>query len=220
MIKYHPNAELLDQFVSGELPASLSAAISIHLDHCPHCQAKVDELTDEAAKQCFGIKPQIEPAFSEMGDFAQMLAAITDDETQDEPAPVASLQIEVKDQLFNLPKQLNNMNISNFSGFGKISRAKIELGEGETHSHLLYMAPKGEVPKHTHNGFELTLLLEGDFHDDFDTYHPGDFIMLDGKHLHQPRSENGCLCMTVVSDALQFTEGLSRLLNPVGKYIY
>jgi putative transcriptional regulator len=112
------------------------------------------------------------------------------------------------------------MNIGKFSGFGKISRAKIELGEGDVHSHLLYMAPNGEVPKHTHQGFELTLLLEGDFHDDFDSYKPGDFIMLNGEHHHQPKSDNGCLCLTVVSDALQFTEGLSRLLNPVGRYIY
>ena len=53
MIKHHPNLKLLQSFSAGELPASLSAAISIHVDMCPVCQEKVTELTEQFAENCF-----------------------------------------------------------------------------------------------------------------------------------------------------------------------
>jgi putative transcriptional regulator len=52
------------------------------------------------------------------------------------------------------------------------------------------------------------------------TYHEGDFIWLDGKHTHNPITKEGCLCLTVASDSLHFTQGLTKILNPIGKFIY
>ncbi|MGO3300382.1 MAG: ChrR family anti-sigma-E factor, partial [Pseudoalteromonas sp.] len=42
----------------------------------------------------------------------------------------------------------------------------------------------------------------------------------DGTHQHSPQTKNGCLCFTVVSSALHFNKGLSKLLNPIGNLIY
>ncbi|MFQ3312714.1 MAG: putative transcriptional regulator, partial [Colwellia sp.] len=33
-------------------------------------------------------------------------------------------------------------------------------------------------------------------------------------------STNGCLCFTVANDALHFTQGINKLLNPIGSFIY
>jgi putative transcriptional regulator len=85
---------------------------------------------------------------------------------------------------------------------------------------LLHIQPGGSVPEHTHNGFELTVLIAGDFSDDQGEYVPGDFIMLDKKHQHHPVSEKGCLCFTVANDSLHFTQGINKLLNPIGTFIY
>jgi putative transcriptional regulator len=76
------------------------------------------------------------------------------------------------------------------------------------------------VPEHTHKGFELTLLLDGEFEDEMGKYVKGDFICLDSAHKHSPQTTQGCLCLTVVNDALQFTKGMSKLLNPFGNLIY
>ena len=103
---------------------------------------------------------------------------------------------------------------------GKINRAPLILGEGEVHTHLLRIDPGGVVPEHTHKGFELTLLLEGEFEDELGTYVKGDFICLDSTHKHSPKTQKGCLCLTVVNDALHFTKGMSKLLNPIGSLIY
>jgi putative transcriptional regulator len=64
------------------------------------------------------------------------------------------------------------------------------------------------------------LLLDGEFSDDQGDYVPGDFIMLDAENTHQPISEKGCLCFTVANDSLHFTQGINRLLNPIGTFIY
>ena len=76
------------------------------------------------------------------------------------------------------------------------------------------------MPEHTHKGFELTLLLDGSFSDDKGEYVKGDFIMLDASIKHNPISQDGCLCYTVANDALHFTQGINKLLNPIGNFIY
>jgi len=222
MIKFHPTDELLTQYVDGQLPASLAAAIAIHTEMCPHCSKAIAAKTQTQAADIFscGENQLNEDHFDISFDSLDMLDNITSDDSLVEPSDAAQLSIEVKNQQFKLPRALNSMEINKFSGIGKISRAKVELGEGQVHTHLLYMAPNGEVPQHTHKGFELTLLLDGTFKDDMGEYTPGDFILLDGEHQHSPMSEQGCLCLTVVSDALHFTQGISKLLNPLGKLIY
>lgn len=237
MIKHHPSDEMLFQYTAGQLPSSLSAAIAIHVEMCPHCQQIVQKQTQQQASEAFDQEDiaQVD-LFQE--DLAQqdlesvginhldefnidaMIDSITADESIAQTFSSANLEIKVKDHSFTLPRALSQLNIGNFGGLGKISRAKIELGEGQLHSHLLYMAPKGEVPMHTHKGFELTLVLDGEFEDDMGRYQAGDFVFLDKNHQHNPVTKQGCLCMTVVSDALYFTEGISKLLNPLGKFIY
>jgi putative transcriptional regulator len=64
------------------------------------------------------------------------------------------------------------------------------------------------------------LLLQGSFEDEMGTYHAGDFIWLNGKHIHQPVTKTGCVCLTVSSDAIRFVKGVSQLLNPIGQFIY
>ena len=128
--------------------------------------------------------------------------------------------IEFKGMNYTLPKALVNMEFGHNSQIGKLTRSRIQLNEGDIHTSLLHIQPGGGVPKHTHKGFELTVLLAGSFHDESGQYVKGDFIMLDGSHQHHPISAKGCLCYTVANDALHFTQGLNKLLNPIGSFIY
>jgi len=49
-------------------------------------------------------------------------------------------------------------------------------------------------------------------------YRPADFVVRTAKDLHQPASEEGCLCFAVLDSPLTFTKGLARLLNPFIRY--
>lgn len=248
MIKHHPKDELLNVFVDGELPASLSAAIAIHAEMCPACQKKIAKLTESQAKDVFEnttfelankdsesfevshlhkfiINDAAEQDEIAEIDFDDMLDAIVADDSIDMSPLTAQQQsydktISIGDITYTLPRAIRNINLGRFTKLGKLSRARFELNEGEIHTSLLHIQPGGGVPEHTHKGYELTLLLSGEFSDEMGEYVPGDFIMLDAKNTHQPITAKGCLCFTVANDSLHFTQGINRLLNPIGSFIY
>jgi len=228
MIKHHPKFELLQNFVNGDLPASLSAGIAIHADMCPQCQEKISQLTEQVAEVSFEqnflhkfvVDDEDMAEIAEL-DFDSIIDEITASDdiesvkiNNDEPS------IEFKGSQYILPKAIRNIELGKTAQIGKLSRARLQLDEGEIHTSLLHIDPGGSVPEHTHNGFELTLLLAGSFTDEQGEYVAGDFIMLDKRHQHHPVSEHGCLCYTVANDSLHFTQGINKLLNPIGSFIY
>ncbi|RRS07843.1 transcriptional regulator [Pseudoalteromonas sp. J010] len=216
MIKHHPNESLLEQFVEGSLPASISVAIAAHVELCPCCQKKTQALEEAKASQQFSDAAPL----ALDADMIQLMEsiALTDDvdEVHDYIQPTFSYQ----GRDVQLPRAIANIDRTKFSGVGKVSRARLLLEDGELRSSLLEIEAEGEIPEHTHTGFEITLLLDGDFSDESGEYVPGDFIWQDGQHNHSPRTKSGCLCFTVVSSALHFNKGLSKLLNPIGNLIY
>lgn len=228
MIKHHPKFELLQNFVNGDLPASLSAGIAIHADMCKDCQKVIAQLTEEVAEMSFEQAHLDKFIINEESDLDSISAidfdAMIDNITEsDDIAPAASTEqatVTFNGKNYVLPNAIKNVELGKTANIGKLSRARLQLNEGEIHSSLLDIQPGGSVPQHTHNGFELTVLLEGSFSDERGEYVKGDFIMLDGKHTHQPISENGCLCYTVANDSLHFTQGINKLLNPIGSLIY
>jgi putative transcriptional regulator len=98
-----------------------------------------------------------------------------------------------------------------------ISSALLKLDD-QTQCEFLYIKPGARVPLHRHQGNEFTLVLDGSFHDSAGEYQPADFLARNGDHQHQPASEEGCLCFSVLDSPLKFTSGLARLFNPLNKY--
>lgn len=232
MIKHHPSLGLLAGFVAGDLPASVAIGVSIHCQMCEQCRNKVDELTlrlaeqefdslnFEVAEESFQSDDVINKESSLPMEFGNMIDAITSDDEISEQSVARSSVIRIKDKNYELPKALNNVRMNSWLNLGKLSRSSLNLDEGPLHSHLLHIDAGGEVPTHTHKGFEITLLLDGSFEDEMGTYVAGDFIELNGEHNHKPRTKDGCLCYTVADDALQFTEGFHKLFNPIGSLLY
>ncbi|EWH09398.1 anti-ECF sigma factor ChrR [Catenovulum agarivorans DS-2] len=224
MIKHHPKHELLTAFVAGELPAALNIAISAHVEMCEQCQHALAALTEAKAEEVFSVEDfsVFESLNSDLADELDelMIANITSQkgEYTDELVDVRSVDYAGKQVV--LPRALNSVDWAKFQGVGKLSRARLDLDEGSVRSYLLQIAAGGSVPMHTHKGYEVTVLLDGTFEDEMCTYNKGDFIWLDESFTHSPVSNNGCLCLTVADDAPVFTEGLSKLLNPIGRFIY
>lgn len=220
MINYHPTNELLMQYVKGDLPASISIAIAIHCQYCDECQQQVEMLTQENAVASFEFSSDDLHGDLAFEGMEEMLFAITSDDEISEQVLSKESVISVKGNKYTLPRALNNVGMSNWRSLGKLSRSSLNLEEGAVHSHLLHIEAGGEVPCHTHKGYEITLLLDGSFEDEMGRYSKGDFIMLDGQHNHQPKTKEGCLCYTVADDALHFTQGIHKLFNPIGGLIY
>ncbi|WP_105169585.1 ChrR family anti-sigma-E factor [Pseudoalteromonas sp. T1lg23B] len=216
MIKYHPTEELLTQFSQGALPATLSIAVSAHIELCDCCRSKVESLESANADTLFTtLEDDIE-----QDDFSSLFAQITSSDDIDIPKAYVPKTLEYQNRTVALPRAIANMKRGNFVQLGKLSRSRLQLDDGELRASLLQIGAGGEIPHHTHTGFELTLLLDGEFSDERGSYVPGDFIWLDGRHHHSPATQSGCLCFTVVNSALHFNKGLSKLLNPIGNLIY
>jgi putative transcriptional regulator len=226
MIKHHPSDSLLSQYCSASLSASLSLAVSIHVDMCPVCQAAVAKIEAANAQHVFNDQlSDSRASHADDGHFSDefdsnLFAQITADSSIDEAYEVAPVTIEVDHKDYQLPRALTRISHSKFTQVGKIARSRIALDDGALRSSLLHIGAGGEIPEHTHTGFEVTLLLDGEFSDEQGSYVPGDFIWQDGQHLHTPATKEGCLCFTVVSSALHFNKGFSKLLNPIGNLIY
>ncbi|OCH70295.1 ChrR family anti-sigma-E factor [Vibrio splendidus] len=236
MIKHHPNAAILKDFVDGTLADSVSLIVSSHVELCEHCQQQVSMLTAQAADSVFESDTSAfenDTSGLQLSD-CEMDALLSDDEEFDfdaidqitadssqaiEVTPEVQ-QVTVADTTFTIPRALNSVARKDWMNLGKISRARLDFDDEAHHTSLLHIDKDGQVPCHTHKGFEITLLLEGSFEDEMGVYNKGDFIWLDGDHTHQPATKEGCVCLTVSSDALYFTKGVSQLFNPLGKYIY
>ena len=239
MINHHPSPEWLQAFVAGELEPALAMVISSHVELCPQCKAHCAALEQQLAQHCWFddetslALPSTSEALLTQHDeqsgifggadddgFAAMMAKIT--ELPEEPAvaepPLA--QVTIKQQQYQLPRALRHVAVDDWLTLGKVARARVPVCGETLRSALIHIEAGGVVPQHTHKGFEITLLLDGSFVDDDGEYQAGDFIYRDASHQHQPRSEQGCLCLTVVSDSLQFTQGLSKLFNPVSHLLY
>ena len=247
MIKHHPTSSVLMHFVAGELPASVAVIVASHVELCDKCRAEVQLLTEQAAAKAFddpfmgealpGLQsdtPIEDDTFFKAFDFdAATVSHITDIDTAnmidaitEQPAQVNSAlahtvnEIEVSGMRIKLPRAIKSIALREWQGLGKLSRARLALEDQELRASLLHIDKGGSVPCHTHKGFEITLLLQGSFEDEMGTYSAGDFMWLDGKHTHQPVTKEGCVCLTVSSDAIHFTQGMSQLLNPIGRFIY
>lgn len=129
-------------------------------------------------------------------------------------------KVTIKGKEYTLPRAFRQQINADWQGIGKVSRLRINTGEEQARASLLHIEPHGEIPEHTHKGSELTLLLAGEFSDEYSQYKPGDFMLLDGQHQHSPRTQEGCLCFTIVDAPLYFTKGISKLLNPIGELLY
>lgn len=80
---------------------------------------------------------------------------------------------------------------------------------------LLRLAAHQSTPPHRHKGIEITLVLDGDFHDQTGHYATGDMIVIDDPDFeHAPMAgAQGCLCLTLTEAPLRFQATTIRILN-------
>ncbi|MEM7423759.1 MAG: ChrR family anti-sigma-E factor [Pseudomonadota bacterium] len=92
-------------------------------------------------------------------------------------------------------------------------------GFGDQKVQILKARPGAAVPQHTHNGTELTLVLQGVLEDNGVEYREGDVAINDEDDDHRPRilGTEMCYCLIVQQGDLHFTGKFSRILNYLGE---
>jgi putative transcriptional regulator len=100
-----------------------------------------------------------------------------------------------------------------------VEMAELGVGDAE-HTRLLRIAPGTAIPRHTHGGSEVTLILDGGYRDCGENYARGDVQVADPSVDHAPvADEDGpCLCLAVTDARLRLTGPVGRLINPFVKF--
>ncbi|GAD81029.1 ChrR family anti-sigma-E factor [Vibrio ezurae] len=221
-MKHHPSNELLQAYASGSIDACNGVTVAAHLEMCPHCRSKVQEY-EAVASQSF--TEQIPEVDLEAAAMEAMFNDIVSLDKKPSVNPVRqAVNIEVNGKQFILPHSLRNLSqrLGEWKSYaGKVYTAQLDIGEQQRLS-LLYISGGVQVPQHTHKGVETTLVLHGQFHDEAGLYNKGDYTVADASVKHAPCTEEGqdCLCLTLLSDTMVFTQGAARLFNRFGRGMY
>ncbi|MGU5654931.1 ChrR family anti-sigma-E factor [Aeromonas allosaccharophila] len=227
MIKAHPTDPMLRAFAADELPLPLAVGLSAHCELCPDCAARLKTFEDELAQQYLASAAEPELASREEvaldvgfdAMLADILAQPLSEPTHDQPRAQPG-ELEVAGHAYRLPRVLARYRSPKWRHIGAIRQQSLPLDEMGARASLLHIEAGGRIPEHTHQGYELTLLLAGTIEDGDTLYKAGDFIWRDASHSHSPHTPDGCLCYTVQDAPVQFTKGLSRLLNGISQHLY
>jgi putative transcriptional regulator len=94
--------------------------------------------------------------------------------------------------------------------------SRLRTGDRDNEFALYHIKAGGSIPRHTHRGTELTLVLEGSFSDEEGVYQEGDFLIRDAEHVHTPTAARtgDCICVGVLDAPIRFTQWNYRPLNP------
>ena len=210
MTTHRPPDEILVDYASGTTSPGVSLLVASHLTHAPESRARVREF-----ERLGGILLS-EEAPAEMAPNAldEVLGRLDDPEV----SPTTRLQAGP------LPQPLVDRIGLNFDQIGWKTRlpgvAIYDLDGFEDEKVMLLRAkPGAKVPQHTHEGSELTLVLQGCLHDGGVDYSRGDVAVNDEDDDHRPYATGDeiCYCLIVQQGDLRFTGTFSRILNYLGE---
>jgi len=213
MIEHHLDDDMLVHYSAGTLAEGWSVAVATHLALCPACRSNLAML--ESVGGYFLQREQ-----GDNGDVSEgwnnLKARIEAGEIEN----VLPMKRHSADPTFPEPLR------SYIHGAGGLKWRR--LGRGAAHMIIptddstttvrLLKIPAGQpVPAHSHDGSELTLVLDGSFSDEVSTFRRGDVEMADGDLTHQPKAnpDRDCICLAVTDAPLRFRSRFMRWLQPL-----
>ncbi len=205
-IMHHISDDLLDAYVTGNLPHGFSVVVAAHLSLCDPCRARA-----EAAEMLGGaLLERVQLAQLSKGTRDRLLAAL--DTAPPPPAPIARSGIfpaPVMQELRGQPPKWRML--------GGGIRQHILSADATGSLRLLYIPAGRAVPGHSHGGLELTLVLQGSFSDSEGRFGPGDVETAGDEVDHQPVAgmEGPCICLAATDAPLRFRAMIPRLLQPL-----
>ncbi len=215
----HPDSKLLEAYASGSIDAVSGLVVATHLETCSKCRDFVNQTEGAQANEVSDLSCVYVPEFEQM--FNNIIAAPP---IRDHIVVRELEKVSVAGKSFELPKTLARF--ADLVGAwkcygGKVYSAPIDLGEN-ARVNLMYIGEDVRIPQHTHKGLESTLVLHGGFSDEDGEYAEGDFMIRDANVKHSPYTKTGedCLCLTVLTEPMLFTQGVARIFNRFGKGLY
>lgn len=218
--RHHLDEATVLSFAAGALSPEMAAVAATHMEVCELCRERLSDA------ECIGgaLLGQQQPATVDATRATRLREAMLDllDEEPGIEARQADAPVMANNAPDNLPRPLQPY-------FGRSWRAlrwrwmapgvhmiRAARGSGDTLI-LLKIAPGKSMPLHSHQGTELTQILQGAYDDALGHYAPGDVADLDNEVEHQPITAPGvpCVCVAALDAPLRFPGWLARKLQPL-----
>ncbi|MEO1016295.1 MAG: ChrR family anti-sigma-E factor [Pseudomonadota bacterium] len=203
--------ELIAGHAAGRLPEPVAMVIATHLALSPESRRLYDGYNEVGGVLLDGIEPI--PVSDKC--FEQTIAALDWDQSDADVANYGPCQSgrwpsPLSDYLSDTTDE------KRWRHYGSASELDIETSSTDFRVRLIRVKAGRAVPRHTHRGLELTLVLEGAYRDEFGRFACGDIAIADGDIDHQPVAEAGrdCFCLAVTDAPLRLTGRFGRFLNP------
>lgn len=97
----------------------------------------------------------------------------------------------------------------------RVQFVKLDKGCNKSTIRLMRIAAGTEIPTHSHNGEEMTLILLGHMQDEYGDYYPGDLIVRHDGDVHTPRvlGDDDCVCLALTYSPLKMKCVFKRFFN-------
>lgn len=205
-VTHHIPDAILAAYAAGTLPHAYAVVVASHISLCDQCRVAL------AAHQAVGgavlEETEAVPVSASLKDslFAQLDEPFIPEPVYERsgvyPGPVM-------EALQGRPLKWQKL------GMGVRQDILSEDANGSVR--LLYIPPGQAVPDHSHNGLEMTLVLQGSFSDETGRYGVGDVEIADEELEHTPIADAGdpCICLAATDARLRFRALIPRLLQPI-----
>ena len=205
-ITHHIPDDTLAAYAAGRLPQPYALVVAAHVSLCLECRAGYE------AHQAIGgavLEGTRQEAVS--GELKARVLARLDAPEVPEPTyeRTGAYPGPVVEALKGKPPRWRSL------GMGIRQCILVSGPSGSVR--LLHIPPGQAVPDHSHNGVELTLVLQGSFSDETGRFGVGDLEVADQALEHTPIADAGepCICLAATDAPLRFTSLVPRLLQPL-----
>ena len=205
-ITHHPSDAMLAAYAAGTLPHAFAVVLASHVSLCERCRVALH--AHQAVGGVVMEGSQAVPVTASLkGDIlAQLDAPFTPEPVYDRSGAFPGPVMETLKGRSPRWKKL---------GMGV--RQDILTHDENGSVRLLYIPSGQAVPDHSHNGLELTLVLQGSFSDEAGRFGVGDLEIADEEVEHTPIADDGdaCICLAATDARLRFRSLVPRLLQPI-----
>ncbi len=211
--------ELLVAHAAGRLPEPVSLVVATHLALSPAARERYARYEAVGGALLEGLAPApLDPA-----SLDRVLARLDEGSGDGRPAEPAAPAAAAPSP--RLPRPLRDylpgpLDSLPWRRYGDGFEYELPLGTPGYRATLIRVRAGGAVPQHTHEGNELTLVIEGAIRDANGRYARGDLAVADASVDHLPTAEPGedCLCLEVTDAPLRPTGSPDRSFNPFVRF--
>jgi putative transcriptional regulator len=204
-IRHHISDQLLMAYSAGQLPEAFNLVMAVHVSMCDECKARLgafDAVGGAVMGGCDAVAMDAGSLAATMAKLKMPVAA--------KPRAQGNLPAPLVDYIGG------DLSAVKWRNLGGGVRQAILPTDKAASARLLYIPAGKPVPDHGHRGTELTLVLQGAFHDEVDRFGPGDLEIANEELNHQPIAETGadCICLAATDAPLRFNALIPRLVQP------